>query len=125
MAAGVIIMIVATVTGILGLLPLMGDSALADWTLPIMAIAYAVMMFASSFVEEEQHFWYWVASGWFMALFLKECGRSNLRAKTCSADIPVEERTKPVGSVWLALWFCCVSSGGGTRQVSYFFFHTL
>jgi ethanolaminephosphotransferase len=72
MAAGMAVMTVATVTGILGLLPLMGDSALADWTFPIMALAYAVMMFASSFVEEEQHFWYWVASGWFMALFLKE-----------------------------------------------------
>jgi ethanolaminephosphotransferase len=25
---------------------------------------YGVMMFASSYVEEEQHFWYWIAGGW-------------------------------------------------------------
>jgi ethanolaminephosphotransferase len=25
---------------------------------------YGVMMFASSYVEEEQHFWYWVTGGW-------------------------------------------------------------
>ena len=29
---------------------------------------YAVMMFASSYVEEEQHFWYWIAGGWFAYL---------------------------------------------------------
>ena len=34
------------------------------WT-TLVAISYGVMMFASSFVEEEQHFWYWAASGWF------------------------------------------------------------
>jgi ethanolamine phosphate transferase 2 subunit G len=27
-------------------------------------IVYGVMMFASSYVEEEQHFWYWTAAGW-------------------------------------------------------------
>lgn len=25
---------------------------------------YGVMMFASSYVEEEQQFWYWITSGW-------------------------------------------------------------
>jgi ethanolaminephosphotransferase len=25
---------------------------------------YGTMMFASSYVEEEQHFWYWVTGGW-------------------------------------------------------------
>jgi ethanolaminephosphotransferase len=27
-------------------------------------VLYGVMMFASSYVEEEQHFWYWAAAGW-------------------------------------------------------------
>ncbi|USP75789.1 GPI ethanolamine phosphate transferase 2 [Curvularia clavata] len=35
---------------------------------------YAVLMFASSYVEEEQNFWYWATSGWFFCLFL-----SNMR----------------------------------------------
>ena len=31
-------------------------------------ILYGVMMFASSYVEEEQHYWYWLATGWFTYL---------------------------------------------------------
>jgi ethanolaminephosphotransferase len=31
---------------------------------------YAVLMFASSYVEEEHNFWYWITSGWFSYLFL-------------------------------------------------------
>lgn len=31
---------------------------------------YAVLMFASSYVEEEHNFWYWVTSGWFFYLYL-------------------------------------------------------
>lgn len=31
---------------------------------------YAVLMFASSYVEEEHNFWYWITSGWFFYLFL-------------------------------------------------------
>ena len=30
----------------------------------IVAIAYGIMMFASSYVEEEQHFWYWTTTAW-------------------------------------------------------------
>lgn len=29
-------------------------------------VSYAAMMFASSYVEEEQQFWYWVHSGWLL-----------------------------------------------------------
>ena len=34
--------------------------------MPLLAAAllYGIMMFASSYVEEEQHFWYWVTSAW-------------------------------------------------------------
>jgi ethanolaminephosphotransferase len=31
---------------------------------------YIVLMFASSYVEEEHNFWYWITSGWFFYLFL-------------------------------------------------------
>jgi hypothetical protein len=39
------------------------------------------MMFASSFVEEEQHFWYWSASGWLAYLYFAECVLSSRTAK--------------------------------------------
>ncbi|ODH13654.1 hypothetical protein ACO22_07044 [Paracoccidioides brasiliensis] len=35
------------------------------------AVAYGVMMFASSYVEEEQQFWYWVLSGWTFYLYAR------------------------------------------------------
>ena len=31
-----------------------------------LTLLYGIMMFASSYVEEEQQFWYWATSGWFM-----------------------------------------------------------
>ena len=34
-------------------------------------LAYGIMMFASSYVEEEQHFWYWATTAWFAFLGLK------------------------------------------------------
>ena len=34
-------------------------------------LAYGMMMFASSYVEEEQHFWYWVTTAWMASLVLK------------------------------------------------------
>ena len=41
--------------------------------LPFLSISllYGIMMFASSYVEEEQHFWYWATTTWFMFLWLK------------------------------------------------------
>lgn len=37
-------------------------------------VFYGVLMFASSYVEEEHNFWYWATSGWFFLLFI-----SNMR----------------------------------------------
>ena len=36
------------------------------------AFAYGIMMFASSYVEEEQHFWYWATTAWVMLLWIKK-----------------------------------------------------
>lgn len=37
----------------------------------IIALLYGIMMFASSYVEEEQHFWYWGSSAWLALLWFK------------------------------------------------------
>lgn len=36
-----------------------------------LALMYAVMMFSSSYVEEEQQFWYWMLSGWCFYLYAR------------------------------------------------------
>lgn len=38
----------------------------------LILVLYAVLMFASSYVEEEHNFWYWASSGWFFYLFVAE-----------------------------------------------------
>lgn len=56
----------------LGLLPRLFSGIRASWAfLLVLTIFYCVMMFASSYVEEEQQFWYWMMSGWVMWLQIK------------------------------------------------------
>lgn len=48
------------------------------YTTPLVAfssltILYGVMTFASSYVEEEQHFWYWATAAWLSLLWVKGC----------------------------------------------------
>jgi ethanolaminephosphotransferase len=42
-------------------------------TAPLIGISllYGTMMFASSYVEEEQHFWYWATTAWLTLLWIK------------------------------------------------------
>jgi len=42
-------------------------------TAPLLGISllYGIMMFASSYVEEEQHFWYWATTAWLTLLWIK------------------------------------------------------
>ncbi|KAJ5545350.1 Alkaline phosphatase-like alpha/beta/alpha [Penicillium sp. DV-2018c] len=46
--------------------------------LMLMVIIYGVMMFASSYVEEEQQFWYWICSGWIFFLHIKSVSSAKL-----------------------------------------------
>lgn len=38
----------------------------------LILVFYSILMFASSYVEEEHNFWYWATSAWFFYLFVSE-----------------------------------------------------
>lgn len=44
----------------------------SDIAYALTLVLYSILMFASSYVEEEHNFWYWAASGWFFYLFIAE-----------------------------------------------------
>lgn len=52
-------------------LPTLRESGSTGLLFMALAFAYGGMMFASSYVEEEQHFWYWCLSCWLAWLLLK------------------------------------------------------
>ncbi|KAK1968085.1 GPI ethanolamine phosphate transferase [Colletotrichum sublineola] len=49
------------------------------------AVAYGVMMFASSYVEEEHHFWYWTTSAWLGTLAIKKMQTTRAHVKTLAS----------------------------------------
>jgi ethanolaminephosphotransferase len=44
----------------------------------ILLLSYGGLMFASSYVEEEQQFWYWMLSGWQCYLYLRYVSRGTI-----------------------------------------------
>ncbi|OLN81583.1 GPI ethanolamine phosphate transferase 2 [Colletotrichum chlorophyti] len=48
----------------------------------LIAITYGIMMFASSYVEEEQHFWYWATSAWLGFLAIKQMQNTRTPVRT-------------------------------------------
>lgn len=61
----------ATVAGIATVSTTLLDNRTTGLWTSIVFIAYGIMMFASSYVEEEQHFWYWASPSWLGWLLLK------------------------------------------------------
>lgn len=47
------------------------QSAYTGGFLAFLVVGYGSMMFASSYVEEEQQFWYWICSGWIFYLHIR------------------------------------------------------
>ncbi|KAI2601896.1 alkaline phosphatase-like protein [Hypoxylon sp. NC1633] len=60
LAAAVVVMANSTSLATASLLPLV-----------LITVLYGTMMFASSYIEEEQHFWYWITSAWLVLLVVK------------------------------------------------------
>lgn len=71
MTTGTVLTFISSILSIFGIFLSSENSRLANLFFPLSTLLYGVMMFASSYVEEEHHFWYWVASGWFICIFAK------------------------------------------------------
>lgn len=63
-------------------------SAYTGAFLAFMVVGYGGMMFASSYVEEEQQFWYWTCSGWIFYLHIRWASRRSNVHKDASS-LPV------------------------------------
>ncbi|KAI0402726.1 alkaline-phosphatase-like protein [Xylaria palmicola] len=48
-------------------------------------LLYGIMMFASSYVEEEQHFWYWLTTAWLFYLIVKRAPKPI--GKVCAMTV--------------------------------------
>ncbi len=71
LAVGQVIACVAAILALGAAIPTLTQSFLSCIPFLLITVAFGVMMFASSYVEEEQHFWYWTASGWLALLSFK------------------------------------------------------
>lgn len=71
--AGQAIGIVAVVCAVFGTHMISDQNMRTFSPFAFVTVAYGVMMFASSYVEEEQHFWYWTTTAWLTLLGVKNC----------------------------------------------------
>ncbi|VBB87056.1 Putative GPI ethanolamine phosphate transferase [Podospora comata] len=58
-------------------LALISSPTLPPIPFSLVTLAYGAMMFASSYVEEEQHFWYWGTTAWFGYLLVRGLNRKT------------------------------------------------
>jgi ethanolaminephosphotransferase len=56
-------------------LPKFGSFSPGGMYYTLTLVLYAVLMFASSYVEEEHNFWYWATSGWLFVVFIDSMRR--------------------------------------------------
>ena len=73
LGAGVGLAALATAAGIATVSTILSETRATGLWISLLFIAYGINMFASSYVEEEQHFWYWASSSWLGWLVVKQC----------------------------------------------------
>ncbi|KAK5166197.1 major facilitator superfamily transporter protein [Saxophila tyrrhenica] len=73
--------------------PSLWPPGIAGMSFTLICLLYGVMMFASSYVEEEQHFWYWLTPVWVSILIAK-----SLRNRS---DMTSAWRTAAAGAILL------------------------
>ena len=61
----------ALVFGLATAIPMARDSLTNTIPILVISLLYGVMMFASSYVEEEHHFWFWATTAYLTLLWIK------------------------------------------------------
>lgn len=76
--AGAVLATVSTALAIAVISPNLFPASAVGIFFASLTVLYGIMMFASSYVEEEQHFWYWATSAWFALLFILKSRKTNV-----------------------------------------------
>lgn len=71
LATGQAVSTLALVFGVAAAYSTLVESVEESVPILLISLLYGIMMFASSFVEEEQNFWYWATSAWLILLWMK------------------------------------------------------
>ncbi|KAK4165415.1 GPI ethanolamine phosphate transferase 2 [Cladorrhinum sp. PSN259] len=82
MVLGQVIAIAAIVLAIFAAAWGVNDTCASFTPFSLTLTAYGVMMFASSYVEEEHHFWYWATTAWFGYVGLRGLKRGTTSSPT-------------------------------------------
>ena len=72
LSAGVGLAGLATAAGMATVSTVLFENRVTGLWISLLFIAYGIIMFASSYIEEEQHFWYWASSSWLGWLVVKQ-----------------------------------------------------
>lgn len=75
MVQGQVCAVLAAVFSAIAVFVCFGTRSSSCLPLLLVTIPYAIMMFASSYVEEEHHFWYWSSTLWIAHLITKDVRR--------------------------------------------------
>ncbi|RPB25398.1 alkaline phosphatase-like protein [Terfezia boudieri ATCC MYA-4762] len=78
MTIGVFLLIIANILSLISVFFGAGSTGSIIYTfainipVAILITLNCIMMFSTSFIEEEHNFWYWISSAWFFVMMLKE-----------------------------------------------------
>jgi ethanolaminephosphotransferase len=76
--------------------PAFWPPSLAGSALTITTLLYGVMMFATSYVEEEQHFWYWITPTWLTFLAIRSLQQGQRSRLSGDWNLPSAVLTIPI-----------------------------
>ncbi|KAF2158178.1 alkaline phosphatase-like protein [Myriangium duriaei CBS 260.36] len=102
---GVFIALTATIIALLSSSSAWIPSS-ATFGFSLLTVLYSIMMFASSYVEEEQHIWYWMTGGWLAVLTFSRLAESSMQhiVTGCGAALlvihRVNDRWNQTGQKW-------------------------